>query len=268
MQATSIILTYRSCGDPARRTNLQAVLAWFAGQHPREIILVEQDIAPTTGDLPPVPGLRVLFAYNPGPFNKGWGLNVGVRAARGSLLVFGDADLLCPGLPAAIDLARAGAPVVRPFGSVLDLPPDASARLRQDLTRLGDPALARAGVPRTAQGEHPPLCGGCVLFHPDIFILLGGWDERFLGWGGDDDAMGIKVQRAALPARVLETETAFHLEHGRARPGGGPAPLYQSNLALLSDLQALSDEALKRHCEITWQIAGHQDMHRPQEPLS
>jgi hypothetical protein len=59
---------------------LEAVLAWLKLQALAEVVLVEQDIAPTLGDLPAFPGLRSLFAYNPGPFNKSWGFNVGVRA--------------------------------------------------------------------------------------------------------------------------------------------------------------------------------------------
>ena len=80
MQATSYIITYRAADDPARRANLEAVLAWLKLQALAEVVLVEQDIAPTLGDLPAFPGLRSLFAYNPGPFNKSWGFNVGVRA--------------------------------------------------------------------------------------------------------------------------------------------------------------------------------------------
>ena len=79
------------------------------------MIVIEQDVAPTLGDLASFPGLRTLFAYNPGPFNKSWGFNVGVRAGKGSLLAFGDADVLCRGLPAAVAAARSGAPVVRAF---------------------------------------------------------------------------------------------------------------------------------------------------------
>ena len=83
MQATSYIITYRATDDPTRRANLEAVLAWLRLQTLAEVIVVEQDAAPTLGDLGAFPGLRSLFAYNPGPFNKSWGFNVGVRASTG-----------------------------------------------------------------------------------------------------------------------------------------------------------------------------------------
>jgi hypothetical protein len=132
MNAISAILTYRSADDPARRANLETVLAWLAGSNIAQIIVVEQDIAPSLFDLPPVAGLVSLFAYNPGPFNKGWGFNVGMRAATGTLLLFADADLVCPGLAEAIALARSGAPVARAFSHVIDLNPEQSDRARSE----------------------------------------------------------------------------------------------------------------------------------------
>jgi len=87
MQNTSYILTYRESGDSARRANLIAVLEWLQLQQLGEIILVEQDVAPSLGDLPPMPGLHVVFAYNPGAFNKSWGLNVARVIAAAHFLV-------------------------------------------------------------------------------------------------------------------------------------------------------------------------------------
>lgn len=110
MHATSYIITYRATDDPARRANLEAVLAWLRLQPLAQVIVVEQDVAPTLGDLASFPNLLSLFAYNPGPFNKSWGFNVGVRASRGSLLAFGDADVLCRGLCRRRSLRRGPAP--------------------------------------------------------------------------------------------------------------------------------------------------------------
>ena len=77
MRATSYIVTYRATDDPARRANLEATLRWLKLQPLAEVIVVEQDEAPTLGDFESFPALRSLFAYNPGPFNKSWGFNIG-----------------------------------------------------------------------------------------------------------------------------------------------------------------------------------------------
>ena len=59
----------------------------MARAHARiEMIVVEQDAYPRLA--PPLahPGARVVFAYNAGPFNKAWALNVGARVAAGDVL--------------------------------------------------------------------------------------------------------------------------------------------------------------------------------------
>ena len=204
LRATSYIITYRATNDPARRANLEAVLAWLKPQPLAEVIVVEQDEAPTLGDLESFPGLRSLFAYNPGPFNKSWGFNIGVRASTGSLLAFGDADVLCRTLPAAVSAARSDSLVVRAFSKLVDLDGAQSDMLRKDLSCLDDPSFGATAPDRRQSGEITPLCGGLVLFPRQFLTLLGGWDERFLGWGGEDDAMDVKVKRAGLRGVALK----------------------------------------------------------------
>ena len=267
MHATSYIITYRAADDPARRANLEAVLAWLKLQPLAQVIVVEQDVAPTLGDLAIFPTLRRLFAYNPGPFNKSWGFNVGVRASTGSLLAFGDADVLCRALPAAVTAARSGAPVVRAFSAAVDLDDAESEMLRGDLSCLGDPSFGAAATDRKQSGEIPPLCGGLVIFQRQFLVLLGGWDERFLGWGGEDNAMDIKVQRAGLRGATFSESPGFHLAHRRATRNIHTDPLYRNNLALLEQLRQMPDENLRRMCEVTTQLAGNPDMNRPMEGL-
>lgn len=268
MHATSSIITYRAADDPARRANLDAVLAWLKLQPLAQVIVVEQDVAPTLGDLAFFPSLRRLFAYNPGPFNKSWGFNVGVRASTGSLLAFGDADVLCRALPAAVAAARSGPPVVRAFSQAVDLDETQSDMLRADLSCLGDPSFGVTAPDRIQSAEIPPLCGGLVLFQRQFLALLGGWDERFLGWGGEDNAMDIKVQRAGLRGVMLKESPGFHLAHRRAAATIAADPYYRNNLALLQQLRDMPDEALRRMSEVTLQVAGNPDMHRPMEKLA
>jgi hypothetical protein len=214
------------------------------------------------------PSLRSLFAYNPGPFNKSWGFNVGVRASRGSVLAFGDADVLCRGLPAAVAAARSGAPAVRAFSKALDLDEAESEMLRADLSCLGDPSFGASAPDRTQSAEIPALCGGLVLFQRQFLARLGGWDERFLGWGGEDDAMDIKVQRAGARGVMLKGSPGLQLAHRRVGAPIAADPHYRNNLALLQQLRAMPDEALRRMCEVTAQLAGNPDMHRPMEKLA
>lgn len=264
MRQTSYIITWRQAGDPARRRNLEIVLAWLSRLDLGEIIIVEQDVAPLLGDLPPASALRVAFAYNPGLFNKSWGFNVGARLARMPVLAFADADVLCATLPQAAAGLRTGAAAIRPFDGVVDLTEDEARILAADPAVIARSDFGQAPPSRRQIGENLPFCGGLVLFQRDFLSLLGGWDERFEGWGGEDDAMDLKLRRGAVPHRLIEGARGFHLPHRRAMPDH---PHYATNLALLAELQTLPEEALHRLCEVTWQLAGNRERHRPQERL-
>jgi hypothetical protein len=159
LHATSYIITYRATDDPARRANLDAVLAWLKLQTLADVIVVEQDVAPTLGDLVSFTGLRSLFAYNPGPFNN-------------------------------------------------------------------------------------------------------------LGWGGEDEAMDIKVERSGARGAMVKGSPGFHLAHRRASGAIAANAHYRNNLALLQQLRATPNDALRRMCEVTAQLAGNPDMHRRIEKLA
>lgn len=277
MLNTSYIITWRESGDPLRRANLVAVLTWLRGFALAEVVLVEQDVAPTLGDLPEAaahPQLRRVFAYNPGPFNKSWGFNIGLRASRGSVVVFGDADVVCRELPQAVSACQAGAAAVRPFTGLRDLDSERSNWLREDLSCLSDPSFPGQATQRSELGEHAPYCSGIVVMQRALALRVGGWDERFLGWGGEDDAMTVKLQRAGVALPVLNDAGGFHLCHRRdgatvtpATPGVGATASvhlhYADNLALLKQWHHLPDAAFWQLCEVSQQLMGDPDMHRP-----
>ena len=101
------------------------------------------------------------------------------------------------------------------------------------------------------------MCGGLVLFQRQSLALLGGWDERFLDWGGEDDAMDIKVRRAGLRGVMLKDSPGFHLAHRRAkRTHRGPAITATTSHCSNNSAQ-MPDEALRRMCEVTLQLAGN-----------
>ncbi len=261
--SASCILTYREGeGDGgARRAGLEGVLARLARSPSIETVVVEQDRAPhLTGPLPH-PHARVVFAGNPGPFNKGWGLNVGARIAHGSVLVFADADVLVgESLERSIALCAGEFALVKPYVRLADLTKAQTLALR---TGTQPPPAAVNG--RAAIGESIVLCGGVFVIRRDAFVHIGGFDERFVGWGGEDDAMSIKVERARLPCVELDDEVALHLWHPRPRAATMGQPHYASNVALLRDYARYSDAELARLAEVQWSRGGN--VHKYREAL-
>jgi len=264
MKQITCILAYRQGDGNERLLNLEAVLRALAGHADLNILVVEQDTAPRLDGKLPHPGARRLFVYNPGPFNKSWALNVGARAARTPWLMFMDADLVFgTGLGEAFALLEAGYLVVKPYVRLLDLNETESRRVRAgEFDWVPERCQARI-ADREARGEFPPFAGGAVMMARRIYDQMGGWDERFVGWGGEDDAMSFMLERARVPGTQLDVRPAVHLNHPRTREATAGQPHYRANLALLHQYRTMSDDQLRRSAEVRRQLNGHRDKYRP-----
>ena len=264
----SYLITWRAGSDASRRDNLLAVLAWLAQFPEIEVVLVEQDDAPRLESSLPHPTCRQIFAYNPGPFNKSWGFNLAFRHASTPLLAFGDADIIIPKaqLRQAIDACASNSVVVNPYRRIIDLNEEETQQVRQGAYDLIPLRPVDSASNREAIGERVVFCGGLFLIRRDAFIHLGGWDERFRGWGGEDDAMTYKVERARLPALELDTMPALHLYHPRLRENTFEQAHYAANRALLAEYRDYTDQQLFRLAEIMLQSMGHREKYRPFTP--
>jgi hypothetical protein len=263
MQGLSYLITYRESGSRDRRENLLAVLAWLRQWPAIEVVVVEQDSVPRL-DAPLEYGDGVArFAYNPGPFNKAWGLNLALGFARGPLLAVGDADVLAPHtLAAAVERCRQVV-AVKPYRSIVDLTPEETARVRAGEWGLL-PARPDQALPnREGQGEYVVFGGGLFLIQREWLVRLGGFDERFRGWGGEDDAMTQKLRRAGVEAMQLDGPPAVHLWHPRSPETTFGHAHYADNVRLLDAYQAYSDAEFTRLCEVGRQLMGNLHKYRP-----
>ncbi len=201
MHPVSYILTYRQGEGPQRRDNLAAVLGWLA-QYPQfEPIVVEQDDAPRLTGALPHPRCTHVFAYNPGPFNKSWGFNVGFRCSQSPWLAFADADVIVgASLPETLAYLESGYQLVKPYRRLLDLDPEESRRVAAGEFDWLPPRADGVAINREAGGEYIVFAGGVFLITRAAFMRVGGWDERFRGWGGEDNAMSYQLERARVSA--------------------------------------------------------------------
>jgi hypothetical protein len=83
----------------------------------------------------------------------------------------------------------------------------------------------------------PESDSSCVAVPRSLWDEVGGFDERFVGWGYEDTAFVIACERAAGPAVKLDGEV-FHLWHPRAADGARDSPTRAANLALLEQIRA------------------------------
>lgn len=245
--------------DPSRQRNVTAVVQWVR-THLRGvgIVIVEQD-ASVKLRLPKVapPDLRAggiehVFLPDGGPFDKGWALNCGARKAGRPFIAFGDADVaVAPAqfLAALRLLTRCDA--VKPYhrALVIDLDTDESECFAKSAQVGGLTGVNRRGMTNFA--------GGMFLMRREAFLEIGGFPEGFCGWGGEDDAMGIVIERLTRHAEV--SGPCVHLAHPPLQ--ALEDPLYLRNVQRLIEVARASNTQLRK-----WGLARRLTMgktHRP-----
>lgn len=219
-------------GETERRRNARAALASLASQDLERsryrVVVVEQDAEPRLADLAPLAD-RYVFAYNPGLYNRGWGFNVGaalVGPAAGALCLL-DADLLVPPdfLSRGLAALRGGARALLPYREVLYL--DEAATLQAIAERLADPGAA-VDPARLTGRRFTTSQGGALWVDAALYHAVGGFDERFRGWGGEDREICQRLERAAGVLPRLDG-CLLHLDHPRPDESGEAA---RANLQL------------------------------------
>lgn len=169
----------------ARLPHLLLTLQSIAGQEGvgLECIVVEQDSQPVIRDH--LPGwIRYMHLPLPQPdlpYSRSWAFNVAARCATGELLILHDNDMLVP-TDYAAEMWRLycqGFEVMQLKRFIFYLTAAATER-----------AFAVGQIPDSALSEHVVENlegGGSVGICRDAYHKIGGMDEDFIGWGGEDN---------------------------------------------------------------------------------
>lgn len=241
----SFVIPYRA-QHRERSNNLHYVLDWFSRLRDTELLLVEQGPAPSLESDELDHTVSYAFIFNPGPFNKSWAFNVGAIQAVGTVLALGDADLLVDTdvVQACLEKCVDDFEAINPYSHLIDLTQNQTERVLG-----GEPLPGPEGqqVDRDYKGEYLCFCGGLYVINRSAYLRLGGQDERFVGWGGEDDAMSVKVGLLDRVA-VNNSGLAYHLYHPAASDSVAGAPEYSENMRLLGDYRRMSPRQLEALC--------------------
>lgn len=206
----SVVIGHRGLD---RLPHLQATLESFAAQRatPLECIVVEQSPRPEIRERIPA---WVRYAHQAWPDDKPFGrshaFNLGARLAATEILVFHDNDMLVPedyvaGIAAAVTKGFLFVNLKR-FVFYLDQP--STSRIFEENWPPREPSFD--AVTQNLLG------GGSMAATRAGFEAIGGFDEGFVGWGGEDEEFWERVR--TLPVYSWGCLPIAHLWHP-AQPG-------------------------------------------------
>lgn len=215
-----VIIPFRDrSSSKSRLRNLLACIGALAGQSlPRlsyRVVVVEADDEPRWEQT-----IRPLvddYMHLPsgGHFNKAWAVNVGVVQLAGDaeLICVLDADVFVDGAFVERNVERfrtRGAQAHLPFRDALCLDEASSHTAVRDRVLDGKDSNDLDAL-RGAVLRRPP--GHCVWVRRGLFLRVGGFDERFEGWGGEDLDFVFRLDVVGSVDRY--DDTLMHLFHDR-----------------------------------------------------
>lgn len=213
----SLIVTYSG-----RKSQLQTQLAWWRTQPSHtlrncEIIIVEADEHPSVWIASELNGTDIKYAHLPciGVFHKTKALNLGLSISQGQFVAPFDVDLIPLGdtLGQHLQIAETSPHFLVTGYRVMcssetidfdDIPIEATSIAPEDLPT----ALWKQLIRKERFGVVP-------LFNRTRLMEIGGWDEEFVGWGGEDqDIIERYLQDGRYLCRCPEL-VYLHLDHER-----------------------------------------------------
>lgn len=215
-----------------RLPHLLATLESIAGQTGAvvECIVVEQDVEVTLkGKLP----AWVKHVHTPPPaadmpYCRSWAFNVGVKEAQSDVLVLHDNDMLVPADYSTEILAKVknGFEVVNLKRFIFYLSEKHSTEMFDNAFALD--ACAPESIMQNSEG------GGSIAIARQAYAAIGGFDESFIGWGGEDNEFWERAKTRKLwPYAFLPIVHLWHAaQPGKAQTSNQTLEHYQALTAI------------------------------------
>ncbi|NYV75902.1 glycosyltransferase family 2 protein, partial [Streptomyces sp. UH6] len=154
-----------------------------------------------------------LHAYKAGPFNRSWAVNAAVvnSASGASFVCVLDADALVDRHFVERNARRFSGPAVGAFLPFTDLLYLDTWSSRWAVEQRLDHGAASVDLGRVRGFLVHRASGMCVWLRREVFDAVGGYDERYEGWGGEDLDLVLRLQRATA-FRYFD-DPLLHMEH-------------------------------------------------------
>ena len=244
-----------------RVPHLLATVATIAAQRgPRcECIVVEQSTdAEVRAKLPDwVRYVHTPLPNSDMPYCRSWALNVGARVAEGKVLVLHDNDMLVPeGYAAELwNRCTDGYEVINLKRFIFYLTErhshEIASRLQLGIMRSPEVVMQNAEA------------GGSIALTRDAFVAIGGYDESFVGWGGEDNEFWERAQtRRVWPYGYLPIVHLWHPAQPRKQDPANPNSRHQVERSAIPPEQRIRELAARPYGDPT-RLSGDWPESRP-----
>lgn len=236
----SFILHYRKDSED-RENNLRTTLKFLRENFTSDIIVIWDDVERNwyTDTLNWISFYaKVKLLNNPDDFKKSESFNGGASFTEKKILCFWDVDVLIS--PGYIKIAYARIlnnyeDHVYPFnGTFIDVQKSKFHLLEnwdfafENFERNWSSDVENYHF---ASGESP---GGCTMISREAFERMGGYDERFIGWGFEDTDFLYRSRKVNRVGRVMMDDAiCWHMHHDQAIRLENPH--YQRNLQIFNE---------------------------------
>lgn len=172
------------------------------------------------------PDWRIVEGHhNVGPFNRGAALNTAARnAGAWDVAVIIDSDVLIDPQPvrSAVELAAQSNRMVLGFHDRVHLSPHGTEKVLNGFRGNWE---NRGMVKRRFRDS----CSSCVVVNRALWDRVGGFDERFDGWGWEDVAFRVACETLGDGDMIKMAGTLYHLWHRTSHENNPREITFQRN---------------------------------------
>ncbi len=251
LRDVTILVPFRADSEDRKR-NLRWIVSFLLKHADTAVLIGEDKAGPSdvADALGPELAARCRHLHltgNDTPFtHKAHLLNRMVEAAETPIVALHDTDVVVDPVQYALarDAVRRGAAMAFPYNGLFFW------ILGREVHRFGHTLSA---APLNAVCPRFPLMhrdspGGGAFFDRAALLAAGGYNERFVSWGYEDDEIVERLRRLGLRVERVPGPL-YHLEHARPENSTDRNPFIDANKAELERIQAMDADALR--AEIT-----------------
>ncbi|PMC38584.1 hypothetical protein CJ195_08995 [Bacillus sp. UMB0899] len=156
------------------------------------------------------------------PFNRSQAVNLAAKKATRDIFVIADGDVFYDPiiLIKAIKLLDQHAWVI-PYGKWLNVSKESTDLLLSKEPQWPFPIKIESKEKTFKNKQFKPI-SGVVVTTKKNFNNINGFDERFVGWGREDNAFRDAMNTLCGPYKRLDNQTIYHLWHTKVGSKGNP----------------------------------------------